>query len=149
MSKLCEAVAVALRAIEDGETFDYLEDVIAPILRTALAEPQEPIHCVVLTSGEMDDYNIQRVYLSDHPINQEEWDLELYSFKQVMEQARQDIYAKHGGRYGYDRIPKAHEEVIAFMHANHPLPHFIKKHKLTPINYVEVWSWGHELGKQK
>ena len=106
------------------------------------------IYCVVLTGGEMDDYGIQRVYLSDHAINQEEWDLELYSFKQVMEQAQQDIYAKHGGRYSYDRIPKAHEEVIAFMHANHPLPRFIEKHKLTPVNYVEVWSWGHELGEQ-
>lgn len=40
MTDLKQAAAKALEAIESGESFDYLDEVIAPLLRAALAEPQ-------------------------------------------------------------------------------------------------------------
>jgi len=41
---LRQAAQVALSAIEDGASFDHLDNVVAPMLRAALAEPeQEPV----------------------------------------------------------------------------------------------------------
>jgi hypothetical protein len=44
MNKLQQAAAQALEAIEQGESFDYLDRVIAPALRDALKEQARPIN---------------------------------------------------------------------------------------------------------
>ena len=43
MTTLHEAVTIALKAIEQGESFDHLDNVVAPILRNALAAKKLPL----------------------------------------------------------------------------------------------------------
>ena len=53
MTDLKQAAAKALEAIESGESFDHLDEVIAPLLRAALSEPER--QWVSLTEQEMYD----------------------------------------------------------------------------------------------
>ena len=67
---LRQAAAKALEAIESGESFDHLDEVIAPLLRAALDEPQtthwegcEAVHleCKANPRKPLTDEEIDRV----------------------------------------------------------------------------------------
>jgi hypothetical protein len=99
-------------------------------------------HCIVLTDGEDNEYGIKRVYLCEHIIDPEEWSAEMQAFNKRVHQAHEEAYSKRGLRYGYVFNKDAHAEHVAFMEAIHPLPAFVEKHKLVPIDHVELWTWG-------
>lgn len=99
-------------------------------------------YCIVLTEGEDNNYGISRVFLSDHPIDAAEWSAEMQSFNKRVHKAHEDAYSKRGLRYGYEFNTDAHAEYIAFMGANHPLKAFVEKHRLTPVEHAEIWTWG-------
>ena len=101
-------------------------------------------YCVVLTEGEDNNYGINRVFLSDHQIDKAEWNAEMQTFNKRVHKAHEEAYSKRGLRYGYEFNIDAHAEYIAFMGANHPLEAFVARHRLTPIEHVEIWTWGME-----
>ena len=99
-------------------------------------------HFIILTEGDYDDFQIVQLYGCDHPIGKQEWSDVMDKFNKLMQVEQEAIYARHGGRYGYEHIPAAHNECIAFMHANHPLEAFVEKHGLVKLDHTEIWTWG-------
>ena len=99
-------------------------------------------HYVILTAGEFDEYDIVQLYGCDHPVDPAEWQQLMYDFNRLVEEENKAIHVRHGGRLGYGHIPQAHQEYLAFVRANHPLPAFVEKHGLVKLDHVNLWTWG-------